>query len=329
MEKSKNSKTRWIWLSVMILLVCIAVTAIILFFRLDSYVLDDSGAISLITGDICASNDISVILDARTPDSVRALATNTVSASNNTVLQSSARVTDVSLLSTASVPAVMVLDNTQPNYGFESYDDKTTWSTNTQVEIFRVSYVNGEQFVTVNSGNGDKVIAPGTENTYTFKLKNTGNVALDYTVELDAYFTPADIKIPIVARLNRYDGAWVVGGKKDYAAVSVLDAAEDSEVLGAGKYTYYTLDWRWPFEGGDDELDTMLGNLADEQDLTFTIVIKTTATESLNPDDDSGLTPPYQTGDEASLRLVLVGVLVIALIGLLSYKSKVRRLGRA
>ena len=109
MEKSKNSKTRWIWLSVMILLVCIAVTAIILFFRLDSYVLDDSGAISLITGDICASNDISVILDARTPDSVRALATNTVSASNNTVLQSSARVTDVSLLSTASVPAVMVL----------------------------------------------------------------------------------------------------------------------------------------------------------------------------------------------------------------------------
>ena len=135
--------------------------------------------------------------------------------------------------------------------------------------------MNGEKVITVNSGNGDKVIAPGTENSYTFKLKNTGNVALDYTVEVDAYFTPADIEIPITGRLNRYDGTWVIGGKDEYAKVPVLDTAEDNATLGAGKYTYYTLDWLWPFESGNDELDTMLGNLAVDQELTFTIVIKT------------------------------------------------------
>ena len=51
-----------------------------------------------------------------------------------------------------------------------------------------------------------------------------------------------------------------------------------------------------------DALDTMLGDLAVDEELTFTIVIKTTATESSNPYDDSGITPP-QTGDNSNLWL--------------------------
>ena len=170
------------------------------------------------------------------------------------------------------------------------------------------------------------MIAPGTENSYTFKLKNTGNVALDYTVEIDAYFTPADIEIPITGRLNRYDGTWVIGGKDEYAKVPVLDTAEDNATLGAGKYTYYTLDWLWPFESGNDELDTMLGNLAVDQELTFTIVIKTTATESSNPYDDSGITPP-QTGDNTNLTLwIVLAVSSFAMmIFLLFYQNKEKR----
>ena len=294
MAKPNNSKTKWIWLSVLILFVCVAGTTIAFMSRLDSFLLDDKGAISLITEDTSGTDDSSDTPGTDEPDP-----------------------------STSTTPEV-----TQPpkNPGFEAGDDKTVWGTNTQVEIFSVSYVNGEQVITVNSGNGDKVIAPGTENSYTFKLKNTGNVALDYTVEIDAYFTPADIEIPITGRLNRYDGTWVIGGKDEYAKVPVLDTAEDNATLGAGKYTYYTLDWLWPFESGDDDLDTLLGNLATEQELTFTIVIKTTATESSNPYDDSGITPP-QTGDNTNLTLwIVLAVSSFAMmIFLLFYQNKEKR----
>lgn len=320
MAKPNNSKTKWIWLSVLILLVCVAATTIAFVSRLDSFLLDDEGAISLITEDTSGT-------DNSTDETEDTQGTDTAATQAPTTEQEPTSNTDTSGTQETD-PATTTPQVTHPprNPGFEASDDNTVWSTNTQVEIFRISYVNGEQVITVNSDNGDKVIAPGTENSYTFKLKNTGNVALDYTVEVDAYFTPADIEIPITGRLNRYDGKWVVGGKDEYANVPVLDAAEDNGTLGAGKYTYYNLDWMWPFESGNDELDTMLGNLATEQDLIFTIVIKTTATESDNPYDDSGITPP-QTGDNTNLTLwITLAVSSFAMmIFLLFFQNKEKR----
>ena len=321
MAKPNNSKTKWIWLSVLILFVCVAATTIAFMSRLDSFLLDDEGAISLITEDTSETDDSSDETDGT--QSQDSAATQDSETEQDSTSSTDTPGTDEPDPSTSTTPEV-----TQPpkNPGFEAGDDKTVWGTNTQVEIFKVSYVNGEQVITVNGSNGDKIIAPGTENSYTFKLKNTGNVALDYTVEIDAYFTPADIEIPITGRLNRYDGKWVVGGKDEYAKVSVLDTAEDNATLGAGKYTYYTLDWLWPFESGNDELDTMLGNLAVDQELTFTIVIKTTATESSNPYDDSGITPP-QTGDNTNLTLwIVLAVSSFAMmIFLLFYQNKEKR----
>ena len=315
MAKPNSRRTTWIWLSVLILFVCVAATTIAFMSRFDSFLLDDEGAISLITEDTSQANDSS----DKTEDTQGLGSTAT---QTPTIEQEPTNSSDT------TVPTTTVPQATQPpkNPGFEAGDDKTVWGTNTQVEIFSVSYVNGEQIITVKSDNGDKVIAPGTENSYTFKLKNTGNVALDYTVEIDAYFTPADITIPITGRLNRYDGKWVVGSKDEYANVPVLDTATDRATLGAGKYTYYTLDWLWPFESGDDELDTLLGNLATEQELTFTIVIKTTATESSNPNDDSGITPP-QTGDNSNLTLwiVLAVSSFMMMLFLIFYKNKEKR----
>lgn len=321
MAKPNNSKTKWIWLSVLILLVCVVATTIAFVSRLDSFLLDDEGAISLITEDTSGTdNSTDETEDTQDTDTAATQAPTTEQEPTNSTNTSGTQETDPA---TSTTPQV-----TQPprNPGFEASDDNTVWSTNTQVEIFRISYMNGEQVITVNSDNGDKIIAPGTENSYTFKLKNTGDVALDYTVEVDAYFTPADIEIPITGRLNRYDGKWVVGGKDEYAKVPVLDTAEDNGTLGAGKYTYYTLDWLWPFESGNDELDTMLGNLATEQDLIFTIVIKTTATESDNPYDDSGITPP-QTGDNTNLALwITLAVSSFAMmIFLLFFQNKEKR----
>lgn len=306
MAKSKNSKTKWIWLSVLILLVCVAATTIAFFSRLDMFLLDDEGVIALLPDENLQTE--SSRIDTNSTQSAQG---------------------DMPQIVGAVSANVTTSQQAQPpkNPGFEASDDNTVWRTDTQVEIFQISYVNGEQLITVNSDNGEKVIAPGTENSYTFKLKNTGDVALDYTVEMDAYFTPADIAIPIIGRLNRYDGTWIVGGKDEYAKVSALDTAEDTATLGAGKYTYYTLDWLWAFESGNDALDTMLGNLATDQDLVFTVVIKTTATESGDPYDNSGIAPP-KTGDDMNLALWTAVALVsfaVMLLLLLWHKLDKRR----
>ena len=278
MIKKNNMKFKWIWLCVILLFTSVAATAVVFFSRLDPFLLDDDGAISLVTDDNAEVTDD--IGDAEEDTNNGTPGNNAENNENNNNNNQE--------------------DNkvSTPTYkpGFEASDDKVVWKTNTQVEIFRVSYENGEQVVTVNSDNKDKVIAPGTENSYTFKLKNTGNVALDYTVEVDAYFTPADVVIPVTGRINRYDGKWLAGDNDNFAEVSVLNNAADKGTLGSGNYTYYTLDWVWSFERGDDEYDTFLGNLATEQDLEFTIMIKTTATANVDADDDGGITPPT-TGD--------------------------------
>lgn len=297
MARSEKHKHTSVWLSVVILLVCVAATSITYFNRLDGFLLDDDGAIALVPeASSKENNGVNGTESAQSSDTSSATAPDS---------------SDIPSFSTASSSNVA----TTREPGFTVGEETTVWSTSTGVELFRVSYENGEQVITVNSENGDKLIAPGTENSYTFKLKNTGNTAISYTVELEAYVTPSDMEIPINGRLNRYDGMWIVGGEDDYRAFSELDSANDKAILGVGKYTYYTLDWVWPFESGDDSSDTFFGNLATEEELTFTVIIKTTAKESYYPYDDSGLMPP-QTGDNSNLAL-WVAVAVVSLTVLL------------
>lgn len=273
MEKRK--KRRLIWLSVLFLTVLVTTTGVAMFSIFNGYVENAEGAIPLISdGDESADRET----DEETLTG-NADALNTGNDVNGNNAQS---------------------ENGSDKASMDVSDDNGSWTTNTQVEIFKVSYVGGEQQITVSSSDGDKLIAPGTENSYTFKLKNNGDVALDYVVEVDAYFTPADVVIPIEGRVSRYDGKWISGSDETYVNVNTLSLAEDKDTLGAGRYTYYTLDWVWPFETGDDVADTILGNRAVEEDLVFTIVINTYATASTDPDNTNGIIAPV-TGDNSDV----------------------------
>ena len=198
--------------------------------------------------------------------------------------------------------AVLDVKSKPSTKGFVASSDSTVWTTNTKVDIFKSSYTNKLGQMTVKSDDGDKVIAPGTSNSFVFKLSNTSDVPMVYELDIDAYITPDGLELPVKARLSRYDNHWVVGDKHNWVDTATLDTAADDGVLGSGKYLYYTLDWEWPFEV-DDVYDTLLGNAAVNDDLSLTIVINTRAAATEDPSDpdaDKGITLP-DTGDSASV----------------------------
>lgn len=279
-----------LWITVLCLFVSVSCTTYVWADLMQGYSIDDSNAIALTP----------VNLDEK-------------QVMNIEVLPQSAKLSEEELSKRAVVRYQQMTGSRVANSAFEVSDENTVWSMNTQVDIFKISYENGQGEVTVNSTTGDKLIAPGTENSYTFKLKNTGNTSLTYTLSVEAYFSPDGTSIPVEARLNRLDGDWIVGNEQGYASVDLLNGAEDEGALKSGHLATYVLDWTWPFDGSDD-VDTLLGNQVVDEDLTFTIVINTIAE----------IEPAPNTGDASSLGMWvgLSGVSLGALIFLILWKKR-------
>lgn len=296
----KNKITKWLLSLAVFLLVASSATSIALASVLNQYNQNDKGAIS-IAPESWYDQTVLFPEEGNKPETENAaenmLSEKPLAGENSLITLGSERVPD--------------------KFGFIVSDDKTVWGTETRVDIFKVAYENGEGVVTAESFNGEKIVAPGTENSYTFKLKNNSGSYITYTLNVDAFITPGDEMIPIESRISRYDGKWIVGGEDSWVDVPTLDTAADEGALSPGRYTYYTLDWCWPFEG-NDELDTYLGNLAEKEDITITIVISTTAVSHIDgePEMEEGLVPP-DTGDNSILSLwisLAVGAAIFLII---------------
>lgn len=204
---------------------------------------------------------------------------------------------------------------------FQAEDETQIWTSMTDIEIFHVSYVNGNEIVTVNSDDGDNLLAPGTGHEYTFQLKNTGGTALDYTMEIEAYISPDEYAIPVEVKVKGEEGAYLLGSEQEWAPVLTLNDVQEQMTLEANQYAGYTLEWQWPYETGQDEADTMLGNLAENEDISLNIVIHTTASQDL---DAAGTQTPgadsetakrkIRTGDMARYGIYVVILLAAAAV---------------
>lgn len=249
-ESEKNNKR--VWLIALILMICVGVTSVVAWNVFDGFRENSDGAIDINGGTIVDVGDDN--LDDGNDD----VGNNDIG--NEEIIEE-------------------VVEYIEYHPGFEASDDKRIWAKNTEVEIFNIRYENGDTNITVESVDGSRLIAPGTENSYVFKFKNTGNVAMDYSLTVDAYITGTDLVIPVVGRISRYDGKWITSDNDEFVDVATLDAVKDHGTLGVNRFTYYTFDWMWPFEG-DDSFDTLLGNLAVEDDLILTLKLNTVATIS-------------------------------------------------
>lgn len=162
-----------------------------------------------------------------------------------------------------------------------------------EIQIFCAEYDNDGK-ITVKSDFGDKVVAPGTENSYDLYVRNVGKVPISYILEAESRIT-VDVngkqtEIPIEASFYTPRSSYLLGGEENLENLGKLDGVKDSSGLSPEHQAKYTLCWSWPFDG-DDEFDTLLGNLAAEgEELTVKVAFHVTAAYDPNAGGGSPIT---------------------------------------
>lgn len=170
-----------------------------------------------------------------------------------------------------------------------------------EIQVFYAEYgKDGE--ITVKSAFGDKLVAPGTENQYDIYVRNIGKVPISYVLEAESRITVdlngEQIEIPIEASFYTPRNSYLLGGEESLENLGKLDGVKDSSGLSPQRQAKYTLCWSWPFDG-DDEFDTMLGNLAAEgEELTVKVAFNVTSAYDPNAGGGSPM-----TGDSSNIGL--------------------------
>ena len=283
MQKKRNIGTAGIGVVVAVLIICELASMIVLFGRMTDYA--EAKFVNVMP--LIEDGDKSSSLDESTPVEIGS---------------------DMAVLGNTAPMGVQGATNTNVEHS-EFYMEA-------EAEIFRFSYDNESGTTTVigAEGNTDKLIAPGTSNLYQFTLQNPSNMAMEYTLTMEAYVTGTDLKIPVNARVWDYTNKYLVGSADDMVDVMELNTVNETAGLGANRYAIYNLEWEWPFEWGDDEHDTKLGNLAVDEDLVLHIVIRTVAEYDEDPNNpNAGLVDPPRTGDPI---VSLVLLFIISVMGL-------------
>lgn len=89
------------------------------------------------------------------------------------------------------------------------------------------------------------VIAPGTENTYQFIIRNNNEFAIIYDLEIDETNI---YEINMKFRLKQ-NGEYILGSDNEW--VTAEDLKQSEVILAHESYNVYTLDWKW-FESKND-----------------------------------------------------------------------------
>lgn len=119
--------------------------------------------------------------------------------------------------------------------GVDVYDDDVFFSTSTKLNIFtQTSY-----YVV------DGKIAPTSENSYQFVIRNNNDFNITYSLEM---FETNKYNINMKYRL-KLNGVYVLGSNTEYVSASELK--QYNMTLTGNKYDVYTLDWKW-FESDND-----------------------------------------------------------------------------
>ena len=182
------------------------------------------------------------------------------------------------------------------------------------LELFEISYSNDAGEVTVMGTDGQKVVAPGTSVEYTIRLRNTENIALDYILEPRVEFT-SEYEIPIEVRMIDEDMNYLLGDATTWVPIADMNAVTAERTILKGESEEYIFQWRWVFESGNDEYDTLLGSSAVTQEVGLEVSVRLQAAANTSVEVNGG---PFETelGDVLVIGFI-VFLLLLAIILLL------------
>ena len=176
-------------------------------------------------------------------------------------------------------------------YDFVNIDERAvSLKTNmhSDLDIFSITYKNASGDIVVDGQNGEKVIAPGVHIDYTVRLHNVDDVAIDYMIRPKVEFT-SEYKLPILVRILDTEMNYLVGDQKTWVKIEELNNAKIDSTLGEDKTAEYIFQWKWAFESGNDEFDSMLGSEAVNKDIGLTVDFSVTALTNTNFVEKGGI----------------------------------------
>ena len=122
--------------------------------------------------------------------------------------------------------------------GIEVLDKQTEYSHNAALNIF----TNSTYYVV------DDKIAPATENSYQFVIRNHNDFNIKYSLELNE---ENKYKVNMKYRL-KLNGVYVAGNNDEWLTYNELN--QYNIALSANNYDVYTLDWKWVESENDTEV---------------------------------------------------------------------------
>lgn len=124
------------------------------------------------------------------------------------------------------------------------YDKEKKYSKNTPLNIFTQT-----SYYVVND-----VIAPTSENSYQFVVRNNNNFNIIYDLEISEE-NKYNINMKFKLKLN---GTYVVGDEKTYVSADMLN--QYRKTLADKSYDVYTLEWKWIESDNDTKIGTNINS---------------------------------------------------------------------
>lgn len=193
------------------------------------------------------------------------------------------------------------------------WDKGTTVGINgsAKLSLFDTYYKN------VKSGNGDKVLAPGTKGDNTIRLKNNTNRTVDYTAVIYEIRDKKELNAKVSVSGNNFKNTKKYNLPKSIKNEKIIKAVKGN--LEGKKIQDFDIDWIWDFEI-NDKVDTKLGNekFDNKEDIVVGFYISV---------EDEGRTVAPQTGDSTLLvtYILFMGICGVSIIILFFRDKKYKR----
>lgn len=158
-------------------------------------------------------------------------------------------------------------------------------------------------------GNGDKVIAPGTEGLNIIRLKNDSPNDITYTAVLYCIKTNDALPVQVFLQGEKFTDTDSYSLPYEISEEHVLRAVTGK--LAKDRIQDFDISWLWDYELGEmqDQIDTLLGDMDEMDNITVGIYIQVEDNGNIvNPE-------PPPTGDSGfAMYLTLMGISLVALI---------------